>query len=119
MTHRLQYVYDERDFLEVWLPESENNRIGKREPGLYKVGLCARTSKSPRAFDSFMLESFSKAYPLVLAEVLAKEPPRQQENYEVPELGLHGVLLSQVLREIHSRFVAKAPLAGLTEKMFA
>jgi len=110
MTHQLRYIYDERDFLEVWLPEAETNRIGKREPGLYKVGVCARTPGSCRAFDSFMLEAFSKAYPLVLAEVLAKEPSRQQENYEVPELGLYGVLLSQVLREIHNRIIAKAPL---------
>jgi len=63
MTHHLRFVYDDRDFLEVWLPESEKHPIMKREPGLYKSGSGAKNPGAKRAFDSLMVDSFSKAYP--------------------------------------------------------
>jgi hypothetical protein len=36
-----------------------------------------------------------------------KEPPIEQENYDVPELGLYQVQLSRILEEIYCRFVEK------------
>lgn len=119
MTRLLRFVYDDRDFLEVWLPEEENSRLDKREAGLYNFGVCAKNRGSRHAFDSLMVEAFSKAYSRLLAEVLTKEPPLQEENYEVPELGLYGVSLSQVLEEIYSRFVKKSSAAVGVEEILS
>lgn len=116
MTHRLRFNYDERDFLELWLPESEKHPIMKRDPGLYKVGSCAKNPGAKRAFDSIMIDSFSKAYHRLLNEVLTKEAPIDRESYDVPELDLYGVPLSRILEEIHNRYVATSEGISTTEK---
>lgn len=60
-----------------------------------------------RAFDSLLIDAFSVAYRKLLDEVKRKEPPFEQENYDVPELGLYQAQLSRILEEIYCRFVAK------------
>jgi hypothetical protein len=119
MTHQLRYSYDEHDFLEIWLPESEQHPIMKREPGLYKIGSCAKNPESKRAFDSLMLDAFSKAYPYLLAEVVAKEPSVTEENYNVPELDLYKVPLSRILEEIHNRHIANVARITVAERAFS
>lgn len=119
MTYRLCFVYDDRDFLEVWLPESENHPIMKREPGLYKIGSCAKNPGAKRAFDSLMVDSFSKAYSHVLAEVLTKEPSIKLENYDAPELDLYSAPLSRILKEIYHRYVTTPDSIAAAERVLA
>ncbi len=54
-----------------------------------------------------MIDLFSVDYTKILAEVQRQEPPVEQENYDVPELGLYQVQLSRILEEIYCRFVKK------------
>ncbi len=107
MTYQLAVVYDERDFLEIWIPEFNTDPFPELEPGLYEIAGSAKLKGANHAFDSMMIDVFSRAYPRILAEVKRKEPPPEQENYDVPELGLHQVQLSRILEEIYCRFVEK------------
>ncbi|MCI0695441.1 hypothetical protein L0337_25975 [candidate division KSB1 bacterium] len=108
MTHNLKVSYDERDFLEIWNPKFDFGPEVARESGLYESFLsCARVKGAKRAFDSLMIDAFSKCYHDVIEEVRHKEPAREKENYDVPELGLHQVQLSRILEEIYKRFVGK------------
>ncbi len=110
MTHQLKAVLDERDFLEIWIPEFNTEPFPELESGLYRLFSCAKLKGAKRAFDSIMIDGFSKAYPQILGEVKRKEPPVEQENYDVPDLGLYQVQLSRILEEIYCRFVAKKNL---------
>jgi len=110
MTHQIRIVLDERDFLEIWIPAFDSDSFPEFEPGRYDFG-SARLKGANRAFDSIMLDAFSAAYPRILAEVKRKEPPIEQESYDVPELGLHQTQLSRILEEIYCRFVAKQELS--------
>jgi hypothetical protein len=107
MTYRLKSVLDERDFLEIWIPEFNTAPFPELESGLYRLVSCAKLKGAKRAFDSIMIDGFSKAYSDIIAEVKRKEPPIEQENYDVPELGLYQVQLSRILEEIYCRFVEK------------
>jgi hypothetical protein len=111
-SHILRFTYNnDFDTLEMWLPEFETESIkAKFESGLYDSWFCSRLKDAPRAFDSLLVDAFSAAYPRLLAEVKRKEPPIEQENYDVPELGLYRVQLSRILEEIYCRFVAKTNL---------
>ncbi len=115
MTYQLKVDLDERDFLEIWVPEFDLAPFPKLEPGLYEFD-STKLKGANRAFDSIMIDGFSKAYHTILAEVKRKEPPVEQENYDVPELGLSHVQLSRILEEIYCRFVEKkAPSRLKTE----
>jgi hypothetical protein len=107
MTYRLKSVLDERDFLEIWIPEFNTAPFPELESGLYRLVSCAKLKGAKRAFDSIMIDGFSKAYSDIIAEVKRKEPPIEQENYDVTELGLYQVQLSRILEEIYCRFVEK------------
>jgi hypothetical protein len=109
MTYQLKVDLDERDFLEIWIPAFDLHPFPELEPGLYGFG-SAKLKGAKRAFDSIMIDAFSAAYPRILAEVKRKEPPIEQENYDVPELGLYQVQLSRILEEIYFRFVAAKEL---------
>jgi len=109
MTYQLRVDLDERDFLEIWISAFDSESFAEFEPGRYDFG-SARLRGANRAFDSIMLDAFSAAYPRILAEVKRKEPPVEQENYDVPELGLYQTPLSRILEEIYCRFVAKQEL---------
>ena len=54
-----------------------------------------------------LIDAFSAVYSSLLAEVKRNEPSAEQENYDVPELGLYQVQLSRILEEIYCRFVEK------------
>jgi hypothetical protein len=107
MTYQLNFVYDERDFLEIWIPEFNSDPFPELDPGLYRMFSSARLKGAKRAFDSIMIDGFSKAYPTIVAEVRHKEPPLEQENYDIPKLDLHHAQLSRILEKIYCRFVAK------------
>jgi hypothetical protein len=107
MTYRLKTVLDERDFLEIWIPEFDTAPFPELESGLYRLFSCAKLKGAKRAFDSIMIDGFAKAYPEIIAEVKRKEPLVGQESYDVPELGLYQVQLSRILEEIYCRFVEK------------
>ena len=110
MTRRLLFTHDERDFLKIWAVELESNSFPDFRPGLYKMFSSAKLKGANHAFDSIMIDLFSVDYSKILAEVKRKEPPVEQENYDVPELGLYHVQLSRILEEIYCRFVAQTDL---------
>ncbi len=119
-SHALRFNYSKDfDILEIWLPEFDTDSVkAKYESGLYDSYSCARLKGASRAFDSLLVDAFSAAYPRLLAEVKRKEPPVEQENYDVPELGLYHVQLSRILEEIYCRFVEKkAPTRQEAEVM--
>jgi hypothetical protein len=120
-SHTLRFNYSKDfDILEIWLPEFDTDSItAKYEPGLYDSYSCARLKGAPRAFDSLLVDAFSAAYPRLLAEVKHKEPPIEQENYDVPELGFYRVQLSKILEEIYCRFVAKKESSRQEIEVFA
>lgn len=66
---------------------------------------CAKVKGAKRAFDSLMVDDFSKCYSDIVAEVRRKQPTLEKESYNVPTLGLYQVQLSRVLEEIYKRFV--------------
>jgi hypothetical protein len=105
MTYLLKFRYDDRDFLEVWLPEFDSESNYECESGLYEYASAARLKGSNRAFDSIMIDAFSKAYPDVIDEVKRKEPPIDRENYDVPSLNLYQASLSEILEQIYQKFV--------------
>ena len=111
-SHTLRFTYNEDfDTLEMWLPAfTKASSKAKYEPGLYDSYFCSRLKGTPRAFDDMLIDAFSAAYSNLLAEVKRKEPPIEQENYDVPELGLYQVQFSRILEEIYCRFVAKKEL---------
>jgi hypothetical protein len=108
-THTLRFIYNhDFDTLEMWLPQfSTASAKARYESGLYDSYFCSRLKGAPRAFDSLLIDAFSAAYEELLAEVKLKEPPVEQENYDVSELGLFHAQLSRILEEIYCRFVAK------------
>ncbi len=71
----------------------------------------AKLKGAKHAFDSIMIDDFSKAYSTIIIEVKRKEPPLEQENYDLPELGLYQVQLSRIMQEIYCRFVEKRTLS--------
>jgi len=110
MTYQLIVKYDDHDFLEIWIPEFNSDPFPKLESGRYRMFSCARLKGAKHSFDSIMIDGFAKAYSDSLDEVKRKEPPVEQENYDVPELGLYQTQLSRILEEIYCRFVAKQEL---------
>jgi hypothetical protein len=112
MTHQLTVDYDERDFLQIWVPELNTEPFPEFEPGLYEMATSsARRKGMHHAFDSIMIDDFSKTYPDIIDEVKRKEPPVEQENYDVPELDLYQAQLSTILEEIYRRFVEKKEMS--------
>lgn len=107
MTYLVKVDYDDHDFLQIWLPEFSSGPFPKLESGRYRLYSCVKLKGAKRAFDSIMIDGFANAYPDIIAEVKRKEPPVEQENYDVPEMGLYQVQLSRILEEIYCRFVAK------------
>jgi hypothetical protein len=81
MTHLLKYRYDDRDFLEMWLPEFDSESNFDLESGLYEYANTARLKGSNRAFDSIMVDAFSKAYSDIIDEVKRKEPPVESDCF--------------------------------------
>ncbi|MDZ7293013.1 MAG: hypothetical protein ONB44_24875 [candidate division KSB1 bacterium] len=110
MTYLLKFRYDDRDFLEMWLPEFDSEFDFDLESGLYEYANTARRKGSNRAFDSIMIDAFSKAYPEVIDEVKRKEPPVEKENYDVPSLNLYQVRLSEILENIYRNLVCPQKL---------
>ncbi|MGH7452449.1 MAG: hypothetical protein ACRENG_13970 [bacterium] len=118
MTRQLTFKYDEHDFFQIWNVELNSQTSPDFRSGLYKMFSSAKLKGTKRAFDSIMIDDFSKAYPYILDEVRCKEPPVGKENYDVPELGLYQVQLSRILEEIYCRFVEKkAPARQEAEVM--
>ncbi len=110
MTHSLKISYDDRDFLEIWNPKFDFGPEVSRVVGLYHTPLnCAKVKGAKRAFDSLMVDAFSKRYQDILNEVRQKEPAPEKESYDVPELGLLHVRLSRILEEVYRRFVVVKP----------
>jgi hypothetical protein len=105
MTYLLKFRYDDRDFLEIWLPEFDSESDYDLESGLYEYASAAKHKGSNRAFDSIMVDAFSKAYPDIIDEVKRKEPPVEKENYDVPGLNLYQVRLSEILENIYQNSV--------------
>lgn len=105
MTYLLKFRYDDRDFLEVWLPEFDSESNYEFESGLYEYANSARLKGSKHAFDSIMVDAFSKAYSDIIDEVKRKEPPVEKENYNVPDLNFYQARLSEILECIYRRFV--------------
>jgi len=105
MTYLLKFRYDDRDFLEIWLSEFDCATEFEFEDGLYEYANAARLKSSNRAFDSIMVDAFSKAYSDIIDEVKRKEPPVEKENYDVPGLNLYRVGLSEILENIYRNFV--------------
>jgi hypothetical protein len=105
MTHLLKFRYDDRDFLEMWLPEFDSESDFDLESGLYEYANTARLKGSNRAFDSIMVDAFSKTYSDIIDEVKRKEPPVEKENYDVPGLNLYQARLSEILETIYQNFV--------------
>jgi len=112
-SHTLRFTYNEDfDTLEMWLPEFETDSTKARyESGLYDSYFCSRRKNAKRAFDSLLVDAFSAAYLNLRDEVKRKEPPIEQESYDVPELGLYQTQLSRILEEIYCRFVARKELS--------
>lgn len=105
MTHFLEFNYDDRDFLEIWLPDFDSESHYEYEAGRYEHASSARRKGSNRSFDNLMVDAFSRTYPEVIEEVSRKEPPVELENYNVPYLNIDQVLLSEVLKHIFQKFV--------------
>jgi hypothetical protein len=110
MTYLLKFRYDDRDFLEMWLPKFDSESDFDLESGLYEYASAAKHKGSNRAFDSIMVDAFSKAYSDIIDEVKRKEPPVEKENYDVPGLNLYQVRLSEILENIYRNFVCSPKL---------
>ncbi len=108
MTHNLKVVYDERDTLEIWIPEFDVGPEYDREPGPYEMFSNARLKGADSALDWLIVNSFSYAYPVIMAEVRSKEVS-VPDRYNVPEFGLYDVPLSAVLEHVYQTFVLKRP----------
>jgi hypothetical protein len=104
MTHELRVVYDDHDTLEIWNPKTESKFGTPREQGLYHYFFSARVKRSNRAFDSLLIDAFSKAYSNALQEVKRKEPPVEKENYDAPDQDLYQVPLSRILEEVYQKY---------------
>jgi hypothetical protein len=120
-THTLRFIYNQDfDTLEMWLPQfSTASAKARYESGLYDSYFCSRLKGAARAFDSLLIDAFSAAYEQLLDEVKLKEPPIEQENYDVPELDLYHVQLSRILEELYCRFMAKKELSRQETEVFA
>ena len=119
MTYELRVVYDDRDTLEIWLPQFDSEFGGPGEEGVYSYFFCARKKGSRRAFESLLIDAFSRAYPNALQEVKRKEPPVEKENYDAPELNLYQVSLSRILEEVYQKFARHKRSMRLQETALA
>jgi len=104
MVHNLKVVYDERDTLEAWIPEFDVGPEYDREPGPYEMFSNARLKEADSALDWLIVNSFSHAYPMIMAEVRNKETSIP-DRYSVPEFGLYDVPLSAVLEYVYQTCV--------------
>ena len=116
MAEQLQVRYDERDFLEAWLPAYESEKPSTRfESGVYECfDDCARRRGAMRAFDSIMVDAFSRRYHEIIEEVRAKEP-EVSDRYDVPEFDLYDVPLGDVLEYVYQHLVPA--LTGITTRV--
>jgi len=119
MTYELRVVYDDHDVLEIWLPQFDSEVGAPGEEGRYSYFFCDKKKDSNRAFDSLLIDGFSKAYPHALQEVKRKEPPVEKENYDAPELNLYGVSLSRILEEVYEKFARHNQSMRLREAALA
>jgi len=108
MAHNLKVVYDERDTLEIWIPEFDVGPEYDREPGPYEMFSNARLKEADSALDWLIVNSFSHAYPMIMAEVRNKETSIP-DRYNVSEFGLYDVPLSAVLEYVYQTYVLKRP----------
>ncbi|MDZ7367375.1 MAG: hypothetical protein ONB43_16155 [candidate division KSB1 bacterium] len=83
------------------------------------IFFCARKKGAKRAFDSLLIDSFSKAYPNALQHVKRKEPPVEKENCDAPELNLYQVSLSRILEEVYQQFARCKRYMRVTEATLA
>lgn len=78
MAFNLRVIYGERDTLEAWIPESDVGPEYDRESGPYDMFSNAKLKRASSALDWLIVNSFSHAYPMIMAEVRNKEKlPRQ------------------------------------------
>jgi hypothetical protein len=119
MTYELRAVYDDHDTLEIWNPQFESEFGTPREEGLYSYFFSAKVKGAKRAFDSLLIDAFSRAYANALQEVKRKEPPVEKENYDVPDLNLYQVSLSRILEEVYQKFARCKRYMRVTETPLA
>jgi hypothetical protein len=119
MTYELRVVYDDHDTLEIWIPQFESEIPTPGEEGLYSYFFCARKKGAKRAFDSLLIDAFSKAYPNALQDVRSKEPPVEKENYDAPDLNLYQIALSRILEEVYQKFARCKRYMRVTEATLA
>jgi hypothetical protein len=112
MAHNLKVMYDERDALEAWIPEFDVGPENDREPGPYQMFSNARLKGAGWALDWLIVNGFSHAYPLIMAEVRSKEASIP-DRYNVPEFGLYNVPLSAVLEHVYQTYILKRPSPAL------
>jgi len=108
MAYKLRVVYDERDTLEAWIPDFDVGPEYDREPGPYEMFSNARLKGTNPALDWLIVNGFSHAYPVIIAEVRSKEASIP-DRYNVPEFGLYDVPLSGVLEYVYQTYVLKRP----------
>jgi hypothetical protein len=115
MTYELRVVYDDHDTLEIWIPQFESEIPTPGEEGLYSYFFCARKKGAKRAFDSLLIDGFSKVYVNALKDVKRKEPPAEKENYDAPDLDLYQVSLSRILEEVYQKYARYKRYMRVTE----
>ena len=115
MGYELRVVYDERDTLEAWIPEFDVGAENDREPGPYETFSNARLKGAEQVLDWLIINGFSNAYALIMAEVRNKEAAIA-DRYNVPEFGLYDVPLSTVLEYVYRNCVVKES-EGVVETM--
>ena len=104
MAYLLRLDYDERDNLEAWLPEFDDEKRYDTKPGPYGTFDNARLAGTAPVMDSLLILDFSAAYPDVIKEVRSKASS-VSDRYDVPEFGLHNVPLSEVLEYVYRTLV--------------
>jgi hypothetical protein len=96
MGYNLIVRYDDRDVLEIWIPEFDIMSAQERESGPYEMFSNAKFEGNEVAWDWLLIPDFSTAYPDVIEEVRVKEDSIS-DRYDVPEFELYDVSLSEVL----------------------
>jgi len=104
MGYNLTVRYDDRDVLEIWIPEFDVVSARERESGPYEMFDNARFEGDNVAWDWLLILDFSAAYPDVIEEVRSKEGSIS-DRYDVPESGLYNVPLSEVLEYVYRTLV--------------
>jgi hypothetical protein len=114
-TFKLKFLYSKDfDTLEIWIPQFEiDSKDAEFESGLYDYVFCSRPKGTTYAFNSLLIDAFSAACPAALAEVERKEPPVEIESYDLPELDLHQVKLSTILKTIYNKYVEQGKRSEL------